>query len=58
LISFADDVYKLSEFDYVLGERKNRDYDEKTHIVTLFLSEKLDKWIEDIKEGTKNFDLE
>ena len=41
-----------------MGERKIRVYNEVVHIVTLFLSEKLDLWINEILRGTGDFDFD
>ena len=52
------DVYKLSDFEYDIAERNNTVYNEKTHIVTLFLSRKLDRWIDKITKGDDGFDFD
>ena len=46
LVIREGDVYKLSDFECDIAERNNTVYNEKTHIVTLFLSHKLDWWID------------
>lgn len=46
LVIREGDVYKLSDFECDIAERNNTVYNEKTHTVTLFLSRKLDRWID------------
>jgi hypothetical protein len=59
LVNCVDDVYRLSKFECDLEERKNVSYNEKVHIVTLFLSEKMDELIDGITKRTNNdFDFE
>ena len=46
LVKRVGSVYKLFDYECDLKERSNTTYNFKTHVIMLFLLEKLDGWIE------------
>ena len=46
LVKRVGNVYKLFDYECDLKERSNTTYNFKTHVIMLFLLEKLDGWIE------------
>ena len=58
LVKRVGNVYKLFDYECDLKERSNTTYNFKTHVITLFLLEKLDGLIELATVGNGSFDFD